>query len=298
MTWGCEEDCYRALKVYFKYFNYDILMGNSVAHRPDEVYSYRRKPSSHSVEDESVTTSKRIVYRLKDAENDQQTMFIRAGLGSGSARITENSKTRIRFNEKVMVEESVDTEDIPRSELFYTKVDYHRQKAEANLELYQATDLEKEYTLRDLKHLLYQPFDFQGQPICHVLIVTADRAISNWIYEHVLTIRYGGEFPLQTLVQQAQNEDELNDRLRSSVSVFDFIFIDEAIPVDLGNILGTTPHSPICPMHHMPLHIPNMSTHTLYNPDTTHRTTHLMCRLDGEYAGALHRRRDHLYWYM
>jgi hypothetical protein len=112
----------------------------------------------------------------------------------------------------------------------------------ANLEAYYATLLEKELSLRDLKTLLYQPYGENLLPICHVLLLSNNNRLIGWLYEQLKAAFNGTNsetaraFPLRSLIQLARNEEECNDRFHSSVTTFDFVFVDRDMPIDLGSI--------------------------------------------------------------
>lgn len=176
--------------------------------------------------------------------NNEETSLFRNFFEDKSSKDSDSGKSRkkVRFNKAVEIGSALDVENIPRSELYYSKNDFHRTKGEANLEAYYATYLEKHYSLRELKTLLYQPYADNMLPICHVLIISDDEKLFFWLYHELRAVRDCSatdgfkDFPLRCLIQLARNEDDCNDRFHSSVCTFDFIFVDESFPVELGSM--------------------------------------------------------------
>ena len=199
-----------------------------------------RRPKTGSRSNEEHTNSARI--KPSKSNNEESSLFRNFFEDKSSKDGDSSKKRKVHFNKQIQVEEALDVENIPRSELYYSKNDFHRTKGEANLEAYYATYLEKHYSLRDLKTLLYQPYAENMLPICHVLIISDDEKVFFWLYQALRAVRDCAasdgfkEFPLRCLIQLARNEDDCNDRFHSSVCTFDFIFIDESFPVELGSI--------------------------------------------------------------
>lgn len=209
-------------------------------HESEDDSFHVRMPKGSSRSSEEHAHSSRI--KPSKSNNEESSLF-RNFFDDKSSRDSESTKKRkVHFNKEVQVESAVDVENIPRSELYYSKNDFHRTKGEANLEAYYATYLEKHFSLRDLKTLLYQPYAENMLPICHVLIISDDEKVFFWLYQELRAVREGAasdgfkDFPLRCLIQLARNEDDCNDRFHSTVCTFDFIFVDESFPVELGSI--------------------------------------------------------------
>ena len=124
-----------------------------------------------------------------------------------------------------------------KEELYYNKADHHRAKGEANLEAFLATELEKDFTLIELKRLLYQPYGDNNLPICHVLIISSNPDLYYWLYAELRQTIVDQEFPFSTLIQLAKTEEECNNRLIDCcVSTYDFIFIDEYFSLESNSV--------------------------------------------------------------